>query len=115
MNPKPEVAFANLCTCLTYGLYYNFFGCTPRVYIKTYKFTYQKVRLSFHSVPIVALVRTVLLLLSSDNWLDDVICFSRSTCSAWAKSCASLVRFCHHACEPSPFWSGESVRCTYSR
>lgn len=62
MTTHPAVAFANLYTCLIYGLYYTFFECIPRVYIKTYKFSYPDVGLSFLSISIGAIVGTLLLL-----------------------------------------------------
>ena len=69
MLTRPAVAFANLYTCLIYGLYYTFFECIPRVYIRTYKFSYPEVGLSFLSISIGALVGGILLLPWTIGWM----------------------------------------------
>ncbi|KAI5247558.1 MFS general substrate transporter [Aureobasidium subglaciale] len=56
MLTHPAVAFANVYTCLIYGLYYTFFECIPRVYLHTYDFSYTGVGLSFLSIAIGALL-----------------------------------------------------------
>ncbi|KEQ96326.1 hypothetical protein AUEXF2481DRAFT_633276 [Aureobasidium subglaciale EXF-2481] len=56
MLTRPAVAFANIYTCLIYGLYYTFFECIPRVYLHIYHFTYTEVGLSFLSIAIGALL-----------------------------------------------------------
>ncbi|KAI5270964.1 MFS general substrate transporter [Aureobasidium subglaciale] len=56
MLTHPAVAFANIYTCLIYGLYYTFFECIPRVYLHMYHFSYTGVGLSFLSIAIGALL-----------------------------------------------------------
>lgn len=69
MMTHPAVAFANLYTCLMYGLYYTFLECIPRVYIRTYKFANPDAGLSFLSISIGALVGTIVLLPWTIRWI----------------------------------------------
>jgi DHA1 family multidrug resistance protein-like MFS transporter len=73
MMTSPAVAFANLYTCLIYGLYYTFFECIPRVYIETYKFTHPQVGLSFLSISIGAMVGTFSLLPWTISWMKTAV------------------------------------------
>lgn len=47
---QPAIAFANVYTCLIYGLYYTFFESVPRVYVEVYGFSVSEVGLCFLSI-----------------------------------------------------------------
>lgn len=52
MITQPAIGFANVYTCLIYGLYYTFFDSIPRVYLGIYGFSVSEVGLSFLSISI---------------------------------------------------------------
>jgi len=69
MLTHPAVAFANVYTCLIYGLYYTFFECIPRTYLYEYEFTNTQTGLCFLSIAIGALIGTISLLPWSLAWI----------------------------------------------
>lgn len=52
MVTQPAIGFANVYTCLIYGLYYTFFDSIPRVYLGVYGFSASEVGLSFLGISI---------------------------------------------------------------
>lgn len=68
MLTHPAVAFANIYTCLIYGLYYTFFESFPRVYLGVYHFTYMQTGLAFSSITLGALLGTLVFLPWAFRW-----------------------------------------------